>query len=166
MTQIAPEAAPLLRDDSVLRPGDAVAAILVDPTGRYLLQLRDRKRGIFYPDHWGCFGGACEADDDNDVSTLRRELLEELSVDLALFDFSFFSRYTFDMTVCGSGVIYRSFYEAKLTANQIDSIKLHEGQRFELFEGWDAMERLRLVPYDAFAIWMHVNRNRVAASVP
>jgi hypothetical protein len=29
--------------------------------GRYLVQLCDSKPTIFFPDHWGCFGGAGEA---------------------------------------------------------------------------------------------------------
>jgi hypothetical protein len=41
-----------------LRPSDAVAALLVHEDGRYIMQLRDQKEGIFYPGHWGCFGGA------------------------------------------------------------------------------------------------------------
>ena len=54
---------PFLDDDRALSPSDAAAAILVAADRRYLLQLRDDKPGIFYPGHWGCFGGAVEASD-------------------------------------------------------------------------------------------------------
>ena len=39
------------------RPHDAVAALLVHEDGSYIMQLRDSKPEIFYPGHWGCFGG-------------------------------------------------------------------------------------------------------------
>src|SRR5262249_32847766 len=44
----------------MLRPADAAAALIQLPDGRYLLQLRDARPDIFYPDHWGCFGGAID----------------------------------------------------------------------------------------------------------
>ena len=41
--------------DTARCAGDAVAAIIVDEDGRYLMQLRDDIPRIFYPGHWGCF---------------------------------------------------------------------------------------------------------------
>lgn len=38
-----------LDDDAILHPADAAAAILIAPGERYVLQLRDDKRGIFFP---------------------------------------------------------------------------------------------------------------------
>lgn len=43
-----------------LQTGNAVAAILMDDRGRYLLQLRDEAPQIWYPGHWGLFGGSVE----------------------------------------------------------------------------------------------------------
>ncbi len=43
---------------------DAAAAIIFLDDGRYLMQHRDDKPGIFYPDHWGLFGGAIEPGED------------------------------------------------------------------------------------------------------
>ncbi len=40
-------------NEGALTPGDAVAALIVLDDGRYLMQLRDQKPGIFYPGHWG-----------------------------------------------------------------------------------------------------------------
>ena len=39
----------------------AVAALLQLSDGRYLMQLRNSNPDIFYPEHWGCFGGAVDA---------------------------------------------------------------------------------------------------------
>ena len=48
---------------TTLRPQHAVAALLQLSDGRYLMQLRDSNPAIFYPDHWGCFGGAVDAEE-------------------------------------------------------------------------------------------------------
>ena len=151
----------LLVDDTLLKPGSAVAAILLDQSGRYLLQLRDRKPGIFFPDYWGCFGGGVDPDDADDAQALRRELHEELGLELAPADFVYFTRYTFDITFCGGGVIYRTFYETRLSAEQVSGIHLAEGQKFGAFSDQDVVGPMRLTPYDAFALWMHVNRTRL-----
>ena len=44
--------------------GNATAAILVLEDGRYLLQLRDNIPEIWYPDHWGPFGGGVNPGED------------------------------------------------------------------------------------------------------
>src|SRR5262252_4231561 len=53
-----------LADSQPLRGEDAVAAIITVEDGRYLMQLRDDIPRIFYPGHWGCFGGAVSAGED------------------------------------------------------------------------------------------------------
>lgn len=152
---------PYFDDDTPLRPASAAGAILVASEGLYLLQLRDRKPGIFFPGHWGCFGGAIEAEDGSAVSGLRRELREELGLDLTEQALSYFTNYTFDLSFCGGAVIYRTFYEARLTAAQVAGMRLAEGSAFRLFTARDVFSGLSLTPYDAFALWMHVNRLRL-----
>jgi 8-oxo-dGTP pyrophosphatase MutT (NUDIX family) len=49
-----------LGGEGPLKPARAAAAIIVFEDGRYLLQLRDQKPGIFFPGHWGLFGGATD----------------------------------------------------------------------------------------------------------
>ena len=57
-----------------LKPADAaVALIVVGHERRYLMQLRDQKSGIFYPGHWGLFGGATDPGESPE-QTLEREL--------------------------------------------------------------------------------------------
>jgi 8-oxo-dGTP pyrophosphatase MutT (NUDIX family) len=154
---------PYLDDQSPLQPGDAVAAILVASGGRYVLQHRDAKRGIFFPGCWGCFGGGVDPDDDSVEAALRRELQEELALDIPASHVNFFTTYTFDMRFCGGTAIFRTFYEVGLTDLQLAGLRLGEGSEWRAFTAREALSGLRLVPYDAFALWTHANRHRLIA---
>ncbi len=153
---------PFLDDSTPLSPGSAVAAILLTPDARYLLQHRDRRRGIFFPDHWGFFGGAVEANDADRPASLQRELKEELALDVARDTVAYFTDFTFDTSFCGAAPIYRTFYEIQLMADQLVGLRLAEGSEFRAFTAREALGRLRLAPYDAFALWMHANRMRLS----
>lgn len=56
----------------------SVAAMLINPDGRYLMQLREDLPHVAYPGHWGLFGGMIENEETPEES-MRRELLEELN---------------------------------------------------------------------------------------
>ncbi len=158
----APDA--LFANDTLpLVPGDAAAAIILDPNDKVLLQLRDTKPGIFYPAHWGFFGGALEAEDSSPAEGLRRELQEELNLDIPLSALAEFTTYTFDFCDMGRGVLSRKIFTAHFTAEQIPTIRLGEGSAFKWFTLSDALTSLRLVPYDAFALWMWQARARLRA---
>jgi len=152
---------PFLDDRLSLEPGDAVAAILVLPDGRYLLQHRDPRPGIFYPDHWGCFGGGVETSDADRRSALQRELQEELALAVASDATTYFTDFTFDLSFCGAGKLFRTYFEIQLTEDRLSGLRLAEGSDVRAFTTREALAGLRLVPYDAFALWMHANRTRL-----
>lgn len=56
--------------------------ILEDKQGRILLQLRDDKSTIPYPNAWGTFGGQIEKGETPE-DAIRREIKEELNYDLS-----------------------------------------------------------------------------------
>lgn len=87
-----------LRSDRDLVPSNAVVGLIVIDTGRYLMQLRSQKAGIFYPGHWGLFGGAVEDGEGADVA-LTRELREELGIEVT--DTEYFTEFSFDFGFCG-----------------------------------------------------------------
>src|SRR6202040_721869 len=82
-----------------LRAADASAALLVLEDGRYLLQLRDDKPEIWYPAHWGCFGGAADPG-EKPADTVRREIREELALEIDTP--RWFTRFVFDLRNIGS----------------------------------------------------------------
>ena len=147
-----------MTDRSKLKPGNAAAAVIVLDNGRYLLQLRDDKEGIFFPGHWGLFGGGVEAGEES-VVALRRELQEELG--LVATDLRPLTRFDFDLEPMGLEKIYRTFFELRLPVTALPSLRLGEGAAFEAFSREQVLTLPRLTPYDSFALWFHANESRL-----
>lgn len=145
-----------------LTPCDAVAAIiLVD--GGYLLQLRDPKPNIFYPDHWGLFGGGM-GPGESELETLVRELHEELGLTVDPVSATRFTALTFDFGFAGgpTGMI-RAFYEVTIPAEHLEGLTVREGREMRVMSATEMLDSgVRLAPYDSFALWMHANRDRIA----
>ncbi len=144
-----------LSDPSVLVPSDAVAALLVLDDGRYIMQLRDDIPGIFYPGHWGCFGGAAKTGEEPEEA-LRRELFEELELEVS--SPRFFTRLDLDFTCLGFGPVYRIFYEIGVPGEHFATLRLHEGAQVNAFAAEELLAQPNVTPYDAFAIWLHAKR--------
>ena len=143
--------------ESPLRPANAVAALLLLDDGRYVMQLRDAVPHIFYPDHWGCFGGAVESG-ETPLAALRRELKEEL--EYAPDAAEELTRFDFDFSKLGQQKVYRVYFEISVPPSAFRRFVLHEGAAFDAITGRDLLTRGKVVPYDAFAIWMHMSRHR------
>jgi 8-oxo-dGTP pyrophosphatase MutT (NUDIX family) len=136
-----------------LQFADAVAAlILIKEDGRYLMQLRDDKPGIFYPDHWGLFGGAVEAG-EQPIQALRRELQEELA--LCFDEAIFFTDLEFGLEKLGHGRPWRKFYEVTISAEDLPNLRLAEGSRMEAIAIEELLLERKTAPYDSYAIWLH-----------
>ena len=142
----------------MLSGADAVAAILLTPDERFVMQLRDDRPGIWYPGHWGCFGGAV---DGNEVpeQALDRELAEE--IELRPRPAKYFSRFDFDMTELGLKAYYRIYYLVRLDAGELDTLRIHEGREIRAFDGDDLLAQQRVTPYDAFAIRLYHERQKI-----
>ncbi len=142
-----------------LHPRDAVAAIIVVPPQGYLLQLRDNRPDIFFPDHWGLFGGAIEPGESEEAA-LRRELAEEIGVDFPPDAVRYATRIDIDWNRPGFGMKTRAFFEVSLAAERVKSLILREGADLRVFSPHE-IQNLRVTPYDAFGLWLHINRERI-----
>lgn len=147
----------MLIDDSPLSFADAVAAIIQREDGKYLLQKRDQRGDIWYPDHWGCFGGAIDAGESPE-DALRRELLEELAVDIG--EARHFITLGFDLLGLGHGSYQRIYYTVRVSLREEQAIILGEGSAIEAFDARTMLNHLRVTPYDAFALFLHSSQHR------
>lgn len=130
--------------------------------GRYIMQLRDDRPGIFYPGHWGCFGGAIDGE-ESPVAALARELREELELEEPEGPPREFTRFDFDLSKIGGARVCRIYFEMVVPVGKFDRFILHEGAAFEAIDVCDLLELRRVVPYDAFAIWLHARQRSLAA---
>lgn len=141
-------------------PAKAVAALIYTEDDRYLLQLRDAIPTIFYPDHWGFFGGALETG-ESALDGLQRELKEELGIDVDQPAVRLFGQFTFTVEPLRFGALDRVYFEMRIDAAAVDRMRLGEGAAMELLDGRHALNNLRLVPYDGFALWLHCHRRNL-----
>jgi len=147
-----------LTDQTPLQAADAVCALLLHDDGRYLVQHRDDMKGIWYPDHWGLFGGGVESGEDPETA-LHRELQEELQI--APRSQEQVSRFDFDLSYFGLGRFYRITYLVPINDADVSRIVLGEGQAYGLYEGGELLQKHPVVPYDSFALWLHYSKRRL-----
>ena len=139
----------------MLTASDAAAAIIQLEDGRYVMQLRDDRPDIWYPGHWGCFGGGVNPGESPEAA-LQRELFEEL--ELEINNAVFFTQFDFDLRTLGMGKYYRIYYHIMLSMSQLGKTKLHEGTAIGNFTGQELLSSIRVTPYDAFALQLFHNR--------
>lgn len=151
-----------MADRTRLQPGNAAAAIIVFDDDRYLLQLRDNKKGIFFPGHWCLFGGGVEKG-EQPTEALCRELKEELGLTVTNTELRPLTRIEFDLVPIGLTRVYREFFEIRLPVAIMPLLRLGEGKAFKAFTRDQVLALPRLAPYDALALWFHSNDFRLHA---
>jgi 8-oxo-dGTP pyrophosphatase MutT (NUDIX family) len=130
-----------------LTPAAAVGALITTPDGRYLLQHRDDLPQIWYPGHWGLFGGGIDPGESPEEA-LRRELMEEIG--FSPKGLYFFTQLDFHFAFAGGAMIPRFYYEVPVIADDLAIMR----------PGTAA-----LVGYDYFAIYLHRHRARITAGI-
>ncbi len=98
--------------------------IIENQEAKFLLQLRDDKPNIFFPTHWGLFGGELKKG-ETFKEGLIREIKEEINLDISNAKIDYLFDYTFDDRI---GLTFH----VKLNFNEED-LDLNEGQKFEFF---------------------------------
>jgi len=146
--------------EGLLDADDAAVALITVGEGNYLLQMRDQKAGIYYPGYWGLFGGAIDAGESPEEA-LRRELAEELGLSAGTVEY--FTEITFDLSFVGNRRFFRRFFTVPVEERMLDQLTLGEGSAMQVFPAHKVLIGPRIVPYDAYAIWLHASRGRVGA---
>ena len=141
-----------------LATSDAVVALILVDGRRYLLQLRDESPGIFFPGHWGTFGGALDRG-ETFLQGLRRELFEELELEFE--EATYFTSFDIDYSFAGLCVYRRAYYVVDIKEEALAGLTLHEGAAMRAFTFEEFQTLDKVTPYDGFAVWLHANRERI-----
>jgi len=142
-----------------LKSENASAAIIIDKKNNFLLQKRDNKKNIFFPNHIGLFGGAKNYNESY-VQALKRELKEEIG--FTPQNINFFMKLSFDFK---NKKILRYVYICKVNVLNKKKINLTEGAGFTILSFFKIKSQLNnknlFVPYDQMALWLYINKNRI-----
>jgi 8-oxo-dGTP pyrophosphatase MutT (NUDIX family) len=136
----------------MLSASDAAVAIIRLEDGRYLMQLRDERPDIWYPGHWGCFGGAVDPGELPEQA-LSRELYEELEFRPGRPEF--LARFDFDFGPLGMGTHFRIYYMLRMSERERGALVLHEGAGIDAFKYEQLENGMRIAAYDLFALRLH-----------
>ena len=145
-----------------IKPENASCAIIKDKKNNFLLQKRDNKKGIFFPNHWGLFGGA-KNNNETYLSTVKREINEELGIKSK--NTFFFMNLKFDMKNIINKEINRYCYISEFNDLRSLKIKLTEGEKYKIFNKKDLINFISkknlIVPYDNLVIWFYLNKKKL-----
>lgn len=135
------------------------SGIIIHHKKKVLLQKRDKKKGIFYPNYWGLFGGA-KNHNENYKTNIIREVKEELNLQLNknLVTYFFKLKIEFPISFKKRKFVHRYFYlyEIENIKNFYNESILNEGESFSFF-GKAECEKLLITPYDKFSLDFYFN---------
>jgi len=101
-----------------------LSVILKSKNGKFLLQLRDDKKGIKAPNKWSLFGGGIEKG-ETPIKTAIREMKEELELKSKEKDLS--------LILLKKSKNHKHYFFFLKTKINPKKLRLHEGQAMKLF---------------------------------
>lgn len=135
-------------------PKDA-SAIIIFYKKKVLLQKRDKKNNIFYPNFWGLFGGAKNFNETYKSAAIR-EMMEEIGYQVNKKNLNYFFKLDIEFPLRKKSVFIKRYfytYEVFNFKKFNEEIKLKEGSACEFFS-IPKINKLRVTPYDKFALDM------------
>jgi 8-oxo-dGTP diphosphatase len=116
-----------------------VGAILYNGQGQILLQLRDDRPDLAFPNYWTTLGGAIEAGESPEAA-MRRELLEEIEIAPEMRLWRVFDRV---VTLGGTQVTAEQHVFVGEIVLAAADIKVNEGQGVAFF-GRNDLENIQI----------------------
>ena len=127
------------------------SAVIIYFKEKILLVLRSNNKKIFYPNHYGLFGGAKEKNETY-LGAAKRELLEETNINILKQDIKYLLDINFSFP--SSKLINRKIYTYQI--NDLKKFKktfiLGEGVSQKFFTYNQIKNLPNIVPYDKLAI--------------
>lgn len=126
---------------------NSTVALLINYENKILLQLRDDKEGIVYPNMWGAPGGSIEKNESPLIGMLR-ELSEEINYKPKNLKF-------LDIIPYDYGKLFIFLSKINLP---IEQITLTEGQKLDYF-GLEQLKDINIVP--VLRDYIYLNKNKI-----
>ena len=128
----------------------SAAVVIPHHNKEIFLQLRDNKKGIFYPNHWGCFGGALE-NNEFYIQAAIREFYEETNIVLKKTKLKLFISKEYHIK---KFKFKRKYFIYKLSNKKLflNKFILNEGKMGEFISLKNFYKLKNVCPYDKFAI--------------
>jgi ADP-ribose pyrophosphatase YjhB (NUDIX family) len=104
------------------------------------------------------FGGGVKTNEIPEGAA-RRELAEELGLHVSALQIVM--QFDFDFCPLQLNKIKRWFFLAHISRAEFQNLNLTEGVAMKAFSAADALKKIRLVHYDAFALWVLESRHRL-----
>ena len=123
------------------------AGAIIFVKNKYLLQLRENKKNIYFPGFWGVFGGLLEKNEGFEKG-LEREVKEETNLNVKASKMILSNNFRF----LDYKIRYRMYFECKVLDK--NKINLNEGRDFK-FYSFKELRKLQIVPLDLAAIHYH-----------
>ena len=114
----------------------------------YLLQLRDNKKNVYFPNFWGAFGGLVEKTETYHKA-LEREIKEETNLIVRVSRMILTVNFKMIGLKKECNIVY---YECKILEKR--KIILTEGWKYKFFS-FIQIKKLNIVPIDFVAIHSH-----------
>ncbi|MDE1145074.1 MAG: hypothetical protein PW843_00440 [Azospirillaceae bacterium] len=76
---------------------------------------------------------------------------------------AFDTRFDFQMAFCGRPGISRAFFLARLPPGEETRLTVREGQGLGVFDARSLQTEALVAPYDGYALWLHMHRDRLTA---
>ena len=129
------------------------AKAIITVNKKYLLQLRDNKKNIFFPGFWGLFGGRINKNEQQ-YKAVKREIKEETNLNVKIIRKILTVDFSMIALKKKRNIIY---FDCKVLNNK--KIILGEGQKYSFFS-FNQIKKLKIIPMDFVAINSHYYKNK------
>ena len=136
---------------------NAVAAIIMNEKGDYLMQFRDDNPKVLFPSHWSFFGGAIEKN-ESQINALKRELREE--IEFFPRKVTRYIRFIFDLKPMKFGKLLRSYFLIHMNEDEFLNCRQHEGKSMKFLPYEEIDRKKNITPYDKYVVWLHHHQER------
>ena len=132
----------------------SAAGMILTSCGHYVMQQREDKPHVSLPGYVGFFGGGIEPGEDA-WQALKREMMEELELDIETYETTFFTRLTWDLQTHDLGLRARDIFLIRMDEEEAIALPVLEGKGKLLMTAQQVLDGQRIISMDQFSVLLH-----------